>query len=315
MIDTILAVDLGGTKLLIGEVTQSGEILSQVKASSDVTSQRVAINAIKKAVQIYLKTAVRKGNIIGIGIGMVGRMDTEKGIWYEIHPELADEINVRREFSEFTEIPVFIANDVYCATLAELLLGFGTDTKSFVYMNIGTGIAGRIVDKGKVMVGNHFDSGEIGHMVVDMNSNWKCICGRKGCVEPISSGLGMHNQAVRFKDEFPDTIISFVDGQRIGARELMDGYEKQDELSKKVINQSLKGLATLIMNMVRVSDPEAIILGGGVMSSGWMLERLEPLLDKKTMRFVKKGVHVTNLDSSTIALKGSAMLGFKNVKE
>lgn len=310
MTQTVLAVDLGGTKILVGEVTPAGEILANEKYPSTVVDQRSAAEKIKTAIRSYLQQHVIHGDLIGIGICVVGRVNTEQGEWLEIHPSLSDPIFLAEEITQAFQLPCWLTNDVSGAALAESILGIGQETGNFVYINIGTGIAARVVADNHVIKGGNFNAGEVGHMVVDMMSDDLCSCGRKGCVELFSSGLGMHNQTVKFASEYPDTILTIEEDRRVSFQELITAYEANDPLAKKVVDQSLRAVAALTMNLIRVSDPEAVIFGGGVMNDGWFLNHLVTFLNAKTIRFVTKGMRVTALDPNEVALKGAAILAF-----
>ncbi|MHC5215537.1 ROK family protein [Enterococcus sp. LJL128] len=312
MMQTVLAVDLGGTKILVGEVTENGEILSSEKYPSNVENQRVAVDKIKEAIKDYLHNHVLHGKLVGIGICVVGRVDTEQGEWLEIHPGLSEKIFVADEISGLFHLPCWVTNDVSGAAMAENVLGVGKKVKNFVYINIGTGIAGRIITNGRLITGGHFNAGEVGHMVVDMNSEEQCACGRTGCVELFASGLGMHNQTMKLAADYPESslISAKEENKRISFQALIQAYEAEDLLAQKVINQALQAAASLTMNLVRVSDPEAVVFGGGVMNSGWFLNHLVTFLNEKTIRFVTKGFSVTALDPNAVALKGAAALVF-----
>lgn len=310
---TILAVDLGGTKILISEVQADGQLLQPLKYHSDVSSQLTAFAGIKNAITAYMEQVPDLDRIMAISISAVGRINVNTGEWYELDPERAVDIKLTAELQTVFDLPVFAANDVYCATLAESLLGIGNVTKNFLYLNIGTGIAGRIVSDGSIVSGSHFDAGEIGHMVVDMNSPIRCVCGRHGCVEPLASGLGMSNRAKALMKQTQSTVLTIDEHGRVLAQSLFAAYEQNDLVAVQVVDQALKALAALIMNMVRVSDPEAVILGGGVTTKGWLLKHLRPLLNEQTMRFVTKGVHNSQLDPNLIAIKGAAMHGFQRM--
>lgn len=310
MTQTVLAVDLGGTKILVGEVTPAGEILTSEKYPSTVVDQRSATEKIKTAIRNYLQQHIIQGDLVGIGICVVGRVDTDHGQWLEIHPGLADPIFLAEEITQAFQLPCWITNDVSGAALAESVLGIGQETGNFVYINIGTGIAARIVADNQLIKGGHFNAGEVGHMVVDMMSEDQCTCGRKGCVELFASGLGMHNQTVKFAKEYPDTMLTIEEGRRVTFQELIAAYEANDSLAKKVVDQALHAVAALTMNLVRVSDPEAVVFGGGVMNDGWFLNHLVTFLNAKTVRFVTKGIRVTTLNPNEVALKGAATLAF-----
>lgn len=310
MTQTVLAVDLGGTKILIGEVTPAGEILTSEKYPSTVVDQRSATKKIKAAIKNYLQQHSIQGDLIGIGMCVVGRVDTDRGQWMEIHPGLSDPIFLADEITQTFQLPCWITNDVSGAALAESILGIGQETGNFVYINIGTGIAARVVADHQLIKGGNFNAGEVGHMVVDMRSDDLCTCGRKGCVELFASGLGMHNQTVKFASDYPNTMLTIEEGKRVTFQELIEAYEANDPLARKVVDQALQAVAALTMNLIRVSDPEAIIFGGGVMNDGWFLNHLVTFLNAKTIRFITKGMRVTTLNPNEVALKGAATLAF-----
>jgi glucokinase len=308
MQETVLAVDLGGTKILVGEVTKDGEIIASKKYPSDTSNQRTATEKIKSAIADYLEEHPSTRQITGVGVCVVGRVDTEKGEWLEIYPGLSERLFLAQEIETAFGFPCSITNDVSSAAIAENQLGIGRKTDHFIYINIGTGIAARVVSQGKIISGGHFNAGEVGHMVVDITSQEECPCGRKGCVELFASGLGMHKQALNAHWRYPETILDIRKERRVGFDELMKAYEKKDGLARYVVDLALKSAAALTMNLVRVSDPEAIVFGGGVMSNSWFLEKMVTFLNPKTIRFVTKGVTITTLDPQTIALKGAALL-------
>lgn len=310
MTQTVLAVDLGGTKILIGEVTPAGEILTSEKYPSTVVDQRSATEKLKAAIKNYLQQHSIQGDLIGIGMCVVGRVDTDRGQWMEIHPGLSDSIFLADEITQTFQLPCWITNDVSGAALAESILGIGQETGNFVYINIGTGIAARVVADHQLIKGGNFNAGEVGHMVVDMRSDDLCTCGRKGCVELFASGLGMHNQTVKFAPDYPNTMLMIEEGKRVTFQELIGAYEANDPLARKVVDQALQAVAALTMNLIRVSDPEAIIFGGGVMNDGWFLNHLVTFLNAKTIRFITKGMRVTTLNPNEVALKGAATLAF-----
>lgn len=304
-VKTILTVDVGGTKVLIGEVDAIGKVITQIKCSSDISNQDVALKQISNVIRNYMEDSV-VGDIQAIAIDIVGRVNSQSGIWYEIDPTNAKEINLAEVIQNRFKLPCYVINDLAAATVAENFLDIGNVAKNFIYLSIGTGIAGRIVNDGKILLGEDYDAGEFGHMVVDSQSPVRCICGRYGCVEPLASGLGMSQQAHRLASKY-DTDLEILPDQRIGAEKLFAAYEKRDALATAVVEQSLKATSNMIMNLVRIVNPQAIRFGGGVTTGGWYVDHLQKYLDPETMRFVRYGVKNTELDPNLIALQGCAL--------
>ncbi|MBB6673825.1 ROK family protein [Cohnella nanjingensis] len=312
---SVLAVDLGGTKILIGEVSLDGEVLGSKVYASTVVSQEQVFETLAAALGDYIKHMGLRREAAAIGIGVVGRVDTSEGIWLEIDPSRSQPIELARKIGELFAMPCAIGNDVYCATLAEQKWGCGIYSDNFIYMNIGTGIAARCVVNGEPIIGRHFNAGEVGHHVVDYDSDVQCICGRKGCVEPLASGLGMHNRIVALKPSYPDSAIVIPNEGRVGVEEIFAGYDHGDPLCTEVVDTALQAVAETIMNMVRFSDPDTIVLGGGVVSGSWFMDKLQSRLQEKTMRFVMNGVKKTAIDEAIIGLKGAAWLAIRTMSK
>lgn len=306
--ETVIGVDLGGTKILIGEVTMDGQVLSQKTYSSDVTSQKQALQCIINSLHDFMNTKTPLGNIKAIGIGLVGRINRHRGEWIEIHPDLSHLINVRDIIEEEFHLKCYVGNDVYCASLSELYYGIGQKYQNFVYINIGTGIAARMIIDGKIIEGAHFDAGEVGHMSVDINSHISCVCGNHGCVESLASGLGLHQCTLELIDQYPGSCIQKPKHGRISAFDLFRGYDQNDKLCHIVLERAFQSVAAMIMNLVRICDPEAIVLGGSIGGSEWFISHVNDYLNPKTMRFVVDGIQRSSQDVETIGLKGAALL-------
>lgn len=314
--ETVIGVDLGGTKILIGELTLDGEVLSKKLYPSNVTSQKMAVQCIVESLHDFFHTTSLSGHLKGIGIGLVGRVNRQSGEWIEIHPELSESIFVKDLIEKEFQLPCFIGNDVYCATLSEQRYGIGKNYNHFIYMNIGTGIAARLVVDGKILEGAHFDAGEIGHMCVDMNSQVPCICGNHGCVETLASGLGLHNCTMDVIDQYPNSCIKKpVKNQRVSALELFRGYDQHDELCEFILNRAFQAVSATIMNLVRVCDPQAIVLGGSIGGNEWFIQHIKTYLNPQTMRFIKEGIQPCQQDVETIGLKGAGLLVIEGVKD
>lgn len=307
-----LAVDLGGTKVMVGEVLKNGTVLNSKKYPSVVKDQVSASECIIECICDYIDTfGIKLDDIVSIGIGVVGRVDRENGIWIEIDPGRSNKVELAKLIEEKFGVQCKVENDVNCATIAEMKLGWGRKTNNFIYLNVGTGIAiGTVVD-GQLVRGSHFNSGEVGHFVVDVNSDVTCPCGRKGCLEVYASGLGLDKRIKALKKEYKDTKLEVREDEPCNLEKVFELYDEGDKLCVKVIDDAVKMLSATIMNLVRVSDPDAIVLGGGVVSNGWLIKKIKENLHPKTMRFVTNGVVLSDLNINHIGLIGAAMVGFE----
>ncbi len=314
--DTYLGLDYGGTKLLIGEVDSQGQVLQSKRYDTGTLTQNEAVELLKTSLRDYLHTMGVQGELKGAGIGIVGVTDHQNGRWISIsHEVTGPAIPLARIIEDETGVPAAVDNDVRSATTGELLWGHGRGVENFIYINVGTGVAAGFVTGGQVLRGANNNAGEVGHMCVSLGDETPCVCGRKGCVETIVSGTGFTTQYLRLREQVPDTRLELNARGRVDADKLFRLADAGDALAKRIAEYGMDVLAALIMNLVRVTDPELIILGGGVVSDGWVLERLRPRMNAATMRGVSKGIVLSAFNAYETGVIGAAATGMQLAKE
>jgi glucokinase len=312
---TYLGVDLGGTKLLVGEADASGRILRYRKYPSGYLDQKQALLCIAEAVDDYMKNGREKDMepILSMGLGLVGRVDSASGTWFQIDKQRTEEIPLADILSKRYGLPCTIDNDVRSATSAEMRFGYGQTTRNFIYVNVGTGLAAGIVTGGCIVRGGHFNSGEVGHVQVGVKVGIGCACGRTDCVESIAAGSGIDMCARLLAPQYPDTTLAIpADNERVNVREVFEKADT-DPLCGILTENAARGIANLIMNLARTTDPDTVVLGGGVVADGVLFPRIEKYLHANTMRFVTGGVKLTRLDPEMIGLLGACTLAMDSI--
>lgn len=306
--ETYLGLDLGGTKLLIGEVDKHGNILRFKKYASGYFNQQAASEIVKSSLDDYIRTVGWVENTpVSMGIGLIGRVDPNKGIWLQIDPNRTQPIELAKEIGEIYGISCRIDNDVKSATRAERVWGVGQFSKNFIYINIGTGIAVGTVVNGRQIRGSHFNAGEAGHMTVGVNVGVECCCGRKDCVEAIASGSGFDSCARLLKDKYETRLeIPLDEGVKVDVREVIRLCQDGDPLCRVLVENATTGIANLIMNLVRLTDPDTVVLGGSIVADEYIFEKILNKLNHNTMRFVSNGVVITKLNPQFVGLLGAA---------
>ncbi len=308
---TYLGMDFGGTKLLIGEVDSEGTVLRSKRYATGFTRQADAVQALLSAVRDYRDNVGFIGELAAAGVGIVGIVDNARGQWISIgHDPEGPPVPLAQMISEELGVPCGIDNDVRSSTTAELLLGQGRYSQNFIYLNVGTGLAAGFVVGGKLLRGAHVNAGEIGHMVVDLSDGTPCVCGRFGCVENVVSGIGFTRQAQLHGLQELMTQA----GGRVDACLLMDRAEAGDKDCLEIINSGAHALACLIMNLVRVTDPDTIIYGGGILSDERFLRKVEQGLDPSTMRGIPGGLTASSFNPRYAGLLGAASLGMVKMR-
>ena len=302
--ETYLGLDLGGTKLLIGEVDKHGNILRFKKYASGYFNQQAASEIVKSSLDDYIRTVGWVENTpVSMGIGLIGRVDPNKGIWLQIDPNRTQPIELAKEIGEIYGINCRIDNDVKSATRAERVWGVGQFSKNFIC----TGIAVGTVVNGRQIRGSHFNAGEAGHMTVGVNVGVECCCGRKDCVEAIASGSGFDSCARLLKDKYETRLeIPLDEGVKVDVRDVIRLCQDGDPLCRVLVENATTGIANLIMNLVRLTDPDTVVLGGSIVADEYIFEKILNKLNHNTMRFVSNGVVITKLNPQFVGLLGAA---------
>lgn len=278
---TIGAVDIGGTKIAVGMVDESGRVLSKTEAPTD--PERYA-DGLDRIGAMLRETARNAGVVIsGIGIGSTGPVDPIAGEfgdvdflpgWRQKKP-VAD---LERIFS----VRVALENDADAAALAEASWGAGRNKSRLIYVTVGTGIGGGVVIDGELYRGVDGAHPELGHHVVDP-SGPPCSCGFRGCWESLAAGPGM---AVWFQSQLAgnDPLR-----ENFGAREICALAQKGDALALRSVEREAYYLGLGLANLINLFTPDAIVLSGSVLkSSELFMEGIRSVI-KRGCRFVPFG--------------------------
>lgn len=313
--DTYIGMVLGGTNLTIGEIDVNGNILNMKRYKSSFFNQESALEIMHKSLDDYKLHVEYSGNPLALGVGVIGRVDNQHGIWQQIDPDRTHPIALAQELSEHTGLPCFVDNDVKGSARAVLRWGFGQESQNLIYLYVGTGIAASIIVEGHQIRGSHFNAGEVGHLRVGVPVGIKCPCGRIDCVETIASSIGIDRCARLLRKQYDTKLVIPDNYERVNVSEVFRLSQEGDPLCVKLVDNAAEALANLIMNLVRVSDPDTVVLGGEMVADGFLLTQVERKLHPVTMRFVTNGVVTTKLNPQFINLLGAGAVAIDGIEK
>src|SRR5699024_343302 len=185
-----IGIDIGGTKVAIAVVSQTGRILKQTVIPTDLTifPKEMIIRINNSIKEIVVQTGIMADDILGIGIGAPGPRDIKSGV-ISHPPNLQNwrDVPIVKWMQEWWDIPVIWSNDANAAVVADKWLVTAEDIDKFVYMTVSTGVGAGVIFDGQMLHGARGNAGDIGHTVVDPSFG-KCACGQYGCLESIVSG-------------------------------------------------------------------------------------------------------------------------------
>lgn len=295
----MIGIDVGGTSIYAGIITEQGEILKRSQRETFSVSGKIdVLNRISEVIDELLEE-----DILGIGIGSPGFIDSKNGRVLEVGGNIKNwaNTNIREEINKrFPGIPVFVENDANVAALCEHWIGGAKDFKNFIMITLGTGVGGAIyLEKGGILKGKGYQAAELGHAILYPFGE-KCNCGQNGCVERYISGTAIERIYKEKSCEYKKGKDIFKD--------------INNKISTEVITEFTKNLGVFLVSLKNIFDPEGIIIGGGVINSRgywWddMMKNYEKLSNNPSAMKILPAIYLN--DAGMI---GAAKSVFDNLK-
>jgi glucokinase len=184
---TVVALDIGGTKLTAGTVDGEGNLLERVDAP---TPREGEAGDVWAAVAGLLDSLQHASGAIALGCGCGGPMARGGASVSPLNIAAWRGFPLRDRLAEHTGLPVWVDNDAKALALGEGRFGAARGHDHFIGMVVSTGVGGGIVLDGRLLDGADANAGHIGHVVVEPDGR-RCACGARGCVEAEASGTAI----------------------------------------------------------------------------------------------------------------------------
>ncbi len=208
-----LAVDIGGTKLSVGVVSTTGEVLSHGRA---LTPQVNVWQALQELITDQVTNS--SVDLIACGVGCGGPMAPQGEYVSTLHiPEWRD-FPLRAKLQELVQLPVYIDGDAKALVQGEVWCGAVAGQTDVIGMVVSTGVGGGIISQGKVLDGRSGNAGHIGHVIVVPDGRL-CACGSNGCLEAHASGRSI--EAITGKPAAQASAQVIAETGRLVARALV----------------------------------------------------------------------------------------------
>ena len=262
----ILAADIGGTAIKIGEVSDKGELLSFAEHPADAKKGGPALME-KLCGLLACYSGYNR-----IGISTAGQVDAFRGeiIFANENIPQYTGMKVKKILEERFSVPVAVENDVNAAAVGEGAFGAARGYDDYLCLTFGTGIGGGIVLGGKILRGAGGVAGEVGHLITHKDG-LLCGCGAKGCYEQYASTTALVREAKK-------ACPACVDGRAVFAQ-LNAGNSAVKAAVDNWIGEVACGLASLIHTF----NPPCIVLGGGIMNEQYIRDGLDEALKSVAM--------------------------------
>ena len=277
-----IGVDLGGSHVSVGVISDEGKILSKQEKDLVFTNEEKEL-LIRDTIVSLINNALRRINIpifliekIGIGVpGEVKDNKVKKCTKFEIY-----DWDLAGELEEFYKINVVLSNDAYLAAFGEKMYGSLVEEENAVFLCIGTGIGSAILNRGIII------PSEIGHTIIKEDGNI-CNCGRQGCFETYASMKVFKQNVINIlglkENITSEEIAKYI---RTNENEQLDSY----------INEYIEYLEVGLSNIINTIHPDTICIGGGfVYFEDILIEKLKDKVNNQTYKFKKPKIILAKL--------------------
>ncbi|MHC5248259.1 ROK family glucokinase [Enterococcus sp. LJL90] len=298
MTKKIIGIDLGGTTVKFAILNAAGDIQQKWSIDTNILDDGSHIvpdivESINHHLGLY---DMQPQDFVGIGMGTPGSVDRQAGTVigaYNLNWTTLQ--NVRQQIEVGTGIRFAIDNDANVAALGERWKGAGENNPDVIFITLGTGVGGGIIAEGKLLHGVAGCAGEIGHVTVDPNG-FECTCGKRGCLETVSSATGVVRVARQLAEEYAgDSQLkaNLDDGQAVTSKDVFEAAQGDDPFALMVVDRVCFFLGLACGNLGNTLNPASIVLGGGVSAAGEFLRiRVENYFKEFTFPQVRESTQI-----------------------
>ena len=296
--DKLIGIDLGGTTIKFAIMTATGDIQQKWSIQTNILDEGShivpdIIDSINYHLDLY---QLDKERIIGVGMGTPGTVNEKDGtVQGAFNLNWKESQNVKADLEAGLGFPVAVDNDANAAALGEQWRGAGNNQPEVVFVTLGTGVGGGLVNEGKMIHGAKGAAGEVGHMIVEPGG-YKCTCGNYGCLEQYASATGVVNLAHDYADAYAgDSKLKAMvsNGEEITSKIVFDLAKEGDYLANEVVDKVAFYLGLATANIANLLNPSAIVIGGGVSAAGdFLLTRVQKNFNDFAFKMTR---HVTEL--------------------
>ena len=311
---SVIGIDIGGTITKIGIVSKDANLLKEksfrTKEYKDFSSY---IDKIHSSIN-----KITNDNIEILGIG-IGAPNASKNGTIETPANLSwsGELNLVENLKKKINLPIFLSNDANCAAIGEMIYGNAKNLKDFIVITLGTGLGSGIVSNGKLVEGYDGFAAELGHFSINNSEGRLTGLGVKGGLEAYVSATGIKRTIMYMLSKYMnDSIFRRIAFKDLHGEDITKAAENNDFIAIKAYEYTGEILGKSLANFVTFSQPEAIILTGGLTNSGdWIMKPTKKSFNENLLPFYQNKVKIllSALKEKDSAILGSAALVWKNI--
>lgn len=269
MANNTIGIDVGGTKVLGGVVTENGEILTTARRDTPREGGR----ALTQAIADVANELAQEFPVESIGVSAAGFISSDRQTILAT-PNIAEwnGVNLVEELTQILGRHIVLENDGNAAAWGEFKFGAGRSRNDLMLLTLGTGVGGGLILDGALFRGAFGIGAELGHIRIVPDGHL-CGCGARGCLEQYSSGSALlrhTREAISASPDLARNLLARGDGTLEGLKgqHITEAAREGDPVALAAFNTMAGYLGAGIASLCTVIDPSCIVLGGGVIDAG-----------------------------------------------
>jgi predicted NBD/HSP70 family sugar kinase len=259
----LIGVSITNSTVAIASMNLEAEVKKKHVYSIDFYNERDFIGYILKIIEEYISKIQDLSKCIGISIITPGIVDSERGIIRHNSRLKLFNIPLKDIVEERFGLKTWLDNDANAIALAEKQFGFYRNSKNLIYIQLGEGLGSGIVVNNTIFRGNQGGAGEFGHISIDTEGT-RCECGNIGCLENYVRWPVIYSRILSFIESGKKSVMLEMAGgnkKNISQQVFLSALEAGDELAKMIAEETASYLASGLVTLVNLFNPEAILIG------------------------------------------------------
>lgn len=321
----IIAVSIDQFVTRIALMDSNNEVIGAIaKIDLPLDNNQNALVILYEQLQEFIQQSkVDKSKIVGIGMGMPGFVDIQRGINHSFlkTPEDYGKESITEFLSEKLKLPVFIDNDSSVTALAELRFGAGMSRKNVMVINVGWGVGLGMILNGHLYRGASGFAGEFSHIPLFTN-NKLCSCGKSGCLETETS---LSVLIEKFHEAIQQGRVSMLrsistENLEKASEQIVQFALEGDRLAVELLSEIGYKIGRGIAILIHLLNPELIIISGRGTQAGkiWQAPIQQALNEHCIPRLAQNTkIEISNLgfDASLIGAAALVMENYDHVQD
>ena len=270
-----IGIDIGGTKSLFALFDEKFEVLAEEKFRThpDKGGVRAFDRLLERTLKAMLREARKQDMAVKVvGVGCAGDIDMKGGI-VRSSPNLTFLAGYpfRENVEKLTKAKVFVGHDVQAALYGEVCLGAARKRRHVIGVWVGTGVGGALVIDGRLHLGANGLAGDIGNYLLHaVDAGSEAPAPRKEVLDAVASRTAIAGDAAALAARHRAPTLRKVAGTDvtdIKSGDLAEAIRKGDKAIEKLVRSRAGVVGAALSNLVDFLNPDAIVLGGGLVEA------------------------------------------------